>query len=437
MPTSSPPNLLFIVADQLGARWTALDGHPLLQTPQLSALARESTVFTQACSSSPLCTPWRACMLTGRWPTQTGVTRNGQALPDDVPTLAQRLNDAGYHTAWLGKWHLGGAPQRERAVLPEERGGFRRFAGWESHHVDHWRGRLWTDEADEAQSLEGHESDALTVIAQDWLPQLPQPFCLFVSYQAPHPPCMPPPEYLARYAGRDLMVEPNVDPSAWYRMPQWDADYDLQTFRERYYGEITQLDAALGRLLATLKGCGLADRTALFFTSDHGEMNGAQGLFSKGVMYDESLRVPLLVRLPGQKQGRRCATPVGTVDFLPTLLELAGAEADPDAPGRSLLPALRGGQLEEGPLFSECGELLCVLLDGWKLVAQRDQLQALQLFDTRGDPWELDDSLAREPGRAREMLALLDKWLEGVDRPSPQTLSHLGGWEPFPQGEGL
>lgn len=408
------PNLLFIVADQLGARWTALDGHPLVRTPHLQALARESAVFTQACSTSPLCTPWRACLLSGRWPTQTGVTRNGQALPPGHVTLAQRLNAAGYHTAWLGKWHLGGRPQRERAVLPHERGGFQRFSGWESHHVDHWRGRIWTDESDEPQILAGHETDALTAIAQEWLSQLPQPFCLFVSYQAPHPPCSPPPEYLAPYAGRDLMVEPNVEPSAWYRMPQWDADYDLQTFRERYYGEITQLDAALGRLLDALSAGGLADNTALFFTSDHGEMNGAHGLFSKGVMYDESLRVPLLVRLPRQTRAQRCATPVGTLDFLPTLLELAGAAPDPEAPGRSLLPALRGESLPERPLFSECGELLCVLVNGWKLVARRDPLRALQLFDLQRDPWELDDALAREPERAREMTALLREWLEGM-----------------------
>lgn len=414
MPPTRPPNLLFVFADQLGARWTSLDGHPLLQTPQLQALARESTVFTQACSSSPLCTPWRACLLTGRWPSQSGVTRNGQALPPGLPTLAQRLNGAGYHTAWLGKWHLGGAPQRERAVLPEERGGFQRFAGWESHHVDHWQGRYWTDDSDGARTLAGHETDSLTAIAQEWLPRLPQPFCLFVSYQAPHPPCSPPPEYLARYAGRDLMVEPNVDPAAWYRMPNWDADYDLQTFRERYYGEITQLDAALARLLATLERSGLADSTAFFFTSDHGEMNGAHGQFSKGVMYDESLRVPLLVRLPGQRRGQCCGTAVGTVDFLPTLLELAGADPDPEAPGRSLLPALRGETLPERPLFSECGDLLCALADGWKLVAQREPLQPLQLFNVRRDPWELDDMLKQEPGRAREMLALLEGWLEQV-----------------------
>ena len=395
----------------------------------MQALAQESTLFTQACSASPLCTPWRACLLTGRWPTQTGVARNGQALPPGQVTLAQRLNDAGYHTAWLGKWYLGGQPQRERAVLPHERGGFQRFAGWESHHVDHWRGRIWTDESDEPQILAGHETDALTAIAQEWLPRLPQPFCLFVSYQAPHPPCSPPPEYLAQYAGRDLMIEPNVDASAWYRMPQWDADYDLQTFRERYYGEITQLDAALGRLLDALNDGGLADSTALFFTSDHGEMNGAHGLFSKGVMYDESLRVPLLVRLPRQRRSRRCATPVGTPDFLPTLLELAGAAPDPEAPGRSLLPALRGESLPERPLFSECGELLCVVAGGWKLVARREPLQALQLFDLQRDPWELDDMLKQEPGRAGALLALLQKWLDAVNAPSPQT--------PLPQGEGL
>lgn len=410
MPPGRPPNLLFLLADQLGARWTAVDGHPLVQTPRLQALARESTVFSMACSSSPLCTPWRACLLSGRWPSQSGVTRNGQALPAGLPTLAQRLNAAGYHTAWLGKWHLGGAPQANRRVLPDERGGFQRFAGWESHHVDHWRGRLWSDDTPEAQALAGHETDGLCALAQEWLPQLPQPFCLFVSFQAPHPPCAPPAAYQARYAGRALVCEPNVEPAAWYHQPAWDADYDLQTFRERYYGEITQLDAACGRLLDSLATGGLAARTAVLFTSDHGEMNGAQGRFGKGLMYDESLRVPLLLRLPGQTEARRCATPVGTVDLQPTLLELAGAAPDRAAPGRSLLPALRGEALPERPLFSECGALLCVLSAGWKLVAQREPLQPLQLFDLGGDPWELDNALAQQPQRAAQLLALLAAW---------------------------
>ena len=157
-------------------------------------------------------------------------------------------------------------------------------------------------------------------------------------------------------------------------------------------------------------------------------MNGAHGQFSKGVMYDESLRVPLLVRLPGQTQGQRCATPVGTVDLLPTLLELAGAAPDPQAPGRSLLPALRGAALPQRPLFSECGELLCVLLAGWKLVAQREPLQALQLFDMQRDPWELENALAQQPQRAAALLEELDNWLAWMG-PSPQT--------PPPQGEGL
>ena len=366
MPATSPPNLLFLFPDQLGARWTALDGHPLIHTPRLLELARESTVFT------PGLQQFAAVHTLARLSAQ-------RALAHADRRHAQRPGAA------AGYAHPGGASERgrlshglagqvafeRRATAPParccqtQRGGFQRFAGWESHHVDHWRGQFWTDESPEAQLLAGHETDGLTAIAQEWLPQLPQPFCLFVSYQAPHPPCAPPPEFQARYAGRDLMCEPNVDPGAWYHMPQWDADYDLQTFRERYYGEIMHLDAAVGRLLDTLAASVTwRSNTALCFTSDHGEMNGAHGLFSKGVMYDESLRVPLLLRLPGQTQGRRCETPVGTVDLLPTLLDLAGAAPDPGVPGRSLLPALRGESLPERPLFSECGEPLCVLGGG-------------------------------------------------------------------------
>ena len=108
------PNLLYVFPDQLSARWVGCYGHPVVQTPRIDAFAEASTLFTQAYSSSPVCTPYRGCLLTGHYPSQTGVTRNGMALPTDTETLAHRLNAAGYTTYYIGKWHLSGDPQQNR-----------------------------------------------------------------------------------------------------------------------------------------------------------------------------------------------------------------------------------------------------------------------------------------------------------------------------------
>ena len=303
----SKPNIVFVLADQLGTRWLPLHGHPLVSAPQLDDFARESAVFDRAITTSPVCTPYRGCLLSGLYPTQTGVLENGQAYPAGLPSIADRLNDLGYATHYVGKWHLSGAPQANRWVPPARRAGFQNFIGWESHHVDHHAGLIWRDDPDCATEMAGHETDALTDIALEQLRDCAQadaPFFLMISYQAPHPPCSPPPEYLAPYEDQDLPLEPNADASAWFKHEAWKADYDVQRFRQLYFGEISQLDAAFGRLLAELEALELRDSTVLVFTSDHGEMAGAHGRFGKGLMYEEALHVPLVIRGPGQSSGR-------------------------------------------------------------------------------------------------------------------------------------
>jgi arylsulfatase A-like enzyme len=402
------PNIVFVFPDQLSARWVE---NAQVLTPHLDQFATESVVFTQAYSSSPVCTPYRACLLTGRYPSQTGVTDNGMALPEDARTVAHYLNDAGYATYYIGKWHLSGHPQRNRWVPPEKRGGFQHFIGWESHHVDHWHGLIWGNDPDALQTMRGHETDGLTDIVVEQLTQgLQQPFCLFVSYQAPHPPCSPPAAYHEMYTGQDLEVEPNADPSAYYYRPEWQADYGFQEFRERYFGEITHVDAAFGRVLQTLEDTGLTSNTVVVFTSDHGEMNGAHGLYGKGVMYDEAMRVPLFVRLPSQESARICQTPVSTVDFLPTLLMVAGVALPSDVEGVSLLPLLHGDAVADQPVFSEYGEFCCVLSDGWKLIADHQTLRPLELYQVLDDPFELSNALADQPEVVECLIRLLVDW---------------------------
>ena len=367
-----PPNIIFVLADQLGAPWLPLYGNPIVSTPQLDQFANGGTVFERAISSSPICTPYRGCLLSGLYPSQTGLTRNGQAFPSDIASLADRLNDAGYSTHYMGKWHLSGAPQENRWAPPAKRAGFQHFTGWESHHVDHYAGLCWRDDPNEAIPMPGHETDALTELAIaeiNALAESRQPFFLMLSYQAPHPPCSPPREFADLYAGRGLLLEDNADPAAWFRHEAWRADYGIERFRQLYFGEISHLDAAFGRLLAALDTNGLADNALIVFTSDHGEMAGAHGVFGKGLMYEESLHVPLIIKAPGQTRGSRTSTPAATIDLMPTLLDYAGCDGALPGEGMSLRSYMQGQAAQpERIVFSEYHDF-CATNADWKLVS--------------------------------------------------------------------
>lgn len=413
------PNILFVLADQLGARWLPTHGHPVVSTPHLDAIAEESTVFERAISTSPICTPYRGCLLSGLYPSQTGLSENGSAFPANLPSLADYLHECGYATSYVGKWHLSGAPQQNRRVPPAARAGFQRFIGWESHHVDHWGGLIWSDDADQPFEMPGHETDALTDIAIQELRRIASqdsPFFLLVSYQAPHPPCSPPDEFMSLYADGDLLSEPNAERSAWYTQPAWNADYAVREFRQRYFGEISQLDAALGRLLRMLEELRLRGDTLLVFTSDHGEMAGAHGLFGKGVMYEEALHVPLVVRAPGQAKGHRTKTCAATIDLLPTLLDFAGCDCAIPGEGRSLRGCIDYGQdLPERIVFSEYHNF-CATTSEWKLVTRGRSLEAAALYNLHADPYELDNRLTDRAaaGIVGKLSGALSDWRKSI-----------------------
>jgi choline-sulfatase len=195
------------------------------------------------------------------------------------------------------------------------------------------------------------------------------------------------------YDERDLLSESNADPRAWYDMPHWDAHYDVATFRQLYFGEISHLDAAFGRLLRKLDALGLSDNTLLVFTSDHGEMAGAHGRFGKGVMFEESLHVPLIIRAPGQRQGRRTDQLAATIDLLPTLLDYAGMEMAVPTEGASLKAQVEGGDADhERIAFSEYRNF-CASAQSWKLVTHGRTLEAAEFYNIIDDPYEQENRL--------------------------------------------
>lgn len=404
-------NLLYIFPDQLGAKWLGCSGNSIIKTPNIDRFCRESSNFTSAYSNSPVCTPYRGLLFTGKYPSETGVRENGDEIPDQQKYLADYFNEADYRTSYVGKWHLSGHPHCNRWVQEDKRGGFQNFIGWESHHVDHMKGMVW-ERPDRPILFDGHETDGLTDVAINQLDYLSNesedsPFCMFLSYQAPHPPCTPLSPYQEHYEGIDLCPEPNTDQEALFKNSFWDADYKTPEFRRRYYSEISHIDAAFGRILSYLDDSGLSENTIVIFTSDHGEMNGCHSLFGKGIFYEESIKVPLMIRHPDYS-GKAINMPVSTIDLLPSLLDLCEIETTNSFQGKSIKGLLDGGASTpmSSPVFFEYANWIGILDDGFKLSMNRDSNELLAFHHLKEDPFEEHSLLkSTDMESAREKLA--------------------------------
>jgi len=334
------PNVVYLLADQWRARATGFEGDPNVRTPNLDRLAQQAVRFRNAVSVCPVCTPYRAALMTGRWPTSTGMFLNDAYLPERELCMAEIFQAAGYATAYIGKWHLDGHG-RGAYVAPQRRQGWQYWKGAECDH-NYNRSHYYTADSSEKRFWEGYDAAAQTKDAQDWLrghARGGQPFVLMVSYGVPHfPHATAPQEYKDLYPPEKLQLPPNVPEDM-----QEKARHEAQG----YYAHCTALDACVGRLLATLAETGLEENTILVFTSDHGEMLGSHGCrpTMKQVPWDESARVPFLLRWPAAlgRQGRVVQTPLTTPDILATLLGLAGVPVPKSVEGQDLSGLVRGG----------------------------------------------------------------------------------------------
>ena len=324
------PNIVFVFSDQHRARTTGFGG-ARVHTPVMDRMAAEGVVFDTAVSNIPVCTPWRAALLTGQYPLTNGLFLNDLRLPTDRPTLGTVLGAAGYATAYIGKWHLDG--NRRAAFTPP---GPRRqgFGFWAVANCTHdYLNSLYYRDTPDPRYWDGYDAAAQTGMAIDFLKarDRDRPFALVLSWGPPHNPYRDlPPGYLERYPPAAVEVLPNCrDP--------------VREDLAGYYAHVTALDDQLGRLEAALAAEGLLDDTIFVYTSDHGDMLGSQGVQRKQHPWDESILVPFLLRCPGQAgRGRRISSPLNVVDILPTLLGLAGVPIPATVEGRDLSPAVRG-----------------------------------------------------------------------------------------------
>jgi len=442
MPTfDEPMNVIWVFGDQHRGQALSCAGDPNVNTPNIDRLAAEGVWFRNAVMGYPLCCPARGSILTGRYP-HVCVPGHEHPLPDDAVTLAEPLRDAGYHTAWFGKWHLSG--QRERdgrlglAEVPRrQRGGFDTWIGYENNNAQfdcHVHGHRDNSEVARYR-LPRFETDAFTDLLLNHVEERAtsdRPFFAALSVQPPHDPYTAPPEWMGRHHPARVQLRSNV--------PDIPCVVD-KARRELpgYYALIENLDWNLGRVRATLEALGLTQRTFVVFFSDHGDQHGSHGYFLKMTPYQEAIHVPMIIGGPAHlhyKMSHVSESLFNHVDLAPTTLGLCGLdqpaamqgfdysgryrderrrEDEPEATLlQSILPTGHGPEVA----FPWRGILT---RDGWKYVAFSSA--PYLMFNLNEDPYE-QRNLAHQgfaQARRRELQQVLAKELKrvGDDFPLP------------------
>lgn len=327
------PNIVYILTDQWRGSALGYAGDPNVQTPNLDAFSKEAVNFTNAVSVTPVCTPHRAALLTGRYPTTTGMFLNDVYMPSEELCMAEMLKAEGYNTGYLGKWHLDGHG-RLNNVIPERRQGFDYWKALEcSHDYNHMP--YYENDDLEIKYWEEYSPYAIAKDANTYISNRAKdenPFLLFISIATPHFPHWSAPEELkALYPKEELKLPPNIPEEMKERVLK-----ELQG----YYAHCTATDKAIGSVLEQLKALQLMENTIVVFSSDHGEMMGGHGVkpLVKQMAWDESIRVPFLISYPsiGANKGAVVNAPINTPDILPSLLGLANVKIPETVEGEDL-----------------------------------------------------------------------------------------------------
>ncbi len=425
--TGKLPNILLVVADQLGASSLPGYGNPVVRAPVLTALGAAGAVFDAAYCASPLCAPTRAAMLTSRLPSETGVYDNASELAAGQPTIAHLLRAAGYRTALAGKMHF---------IGPDQLHGFERRLttdvypsdfGWTPdwtlapgerpawyHNMDSLRQTRVTDAAMQTDYDDEVGFEAARHLRDSVRLGNDRPFFLTVSFTGPHDPWEVRQRHWDLYEGVDIgqpavdvIPRDRADPHSIRLRDMYQADEDpltpeqSSTARRGYLAAISELDQRVGELLEVLDRTGLAGDTIVLFTSDHGEMLGERGLWYKMSFFDGSARVPLMAAGPGIRPGR-IEAPVSHLDLAPTIAALAGVEpAEAEFSGVSLEAALTRG---EEPPGEAAAEYLAEGVTAPALMLRRGRFKYVrcgddpeQLFDLAKDPLELQNLASEGP----------------------------------------
>lgn len=414
---STQPNVVVFLADDMGWGDSSPYGHPVIKSPNLERLAAEGVRFTQAYAACGVCSPSRSAILTGRTPYRNGVWRHLSGdheahLRQSEITYPTLLREAGYQTCHVGKWHLNSRSQFNDPAFPQpsDHGYDYWMSTHNNAHPSHENPDNFVRNGVPVGELKGYSAPLVAKEAIHWLDEIrdpAKPFVLSVWVHEPHAPI----------ATDDRFRKPYEE--AW---------------NDKYMGNITQLDFALGQVMAALDAHGLTNNTLLIFTSDNGpEGKGPAGGSTGGLRgrkrddFEGGIRVPGIVRWPGHiRPGTVSDTPVIGSDIFATVLEVAGVPlpGDRTIDGVSMIPAFAGEPLVRPvPMFwrthvSGADNRVAIRVGDWKLVAN-DTMEQFQLFEIQKDPEEANDLAAARPKQLAAMKKTLFEVWQGIESEGP------------------
>jgi arylsulfatase A-like enzyme len=456
-------NILILLADDLGQRdLVCYHQGSFYETPNIDRLAAQGVRFSNGYSANPVCSPTRYALVTGKWPTRTGLTNflpgnrterfQGAPLTLQLPTseitLAEALKPAGYHSVFVGKWHLGA----NESDWPEHHGFDENIAGCSAGHP-----KSWFSPYQNPRLKDGPTGEFLTerladetIAAMKRAKESGKPFFIYHAFYQVHIPLEAPADLVAKYGAKAkrLGLQAIFKPEEQIQISANSAREVRQNQTLPVYAAMVEsMDHATGKILAALDALGLADNTLVIFTSDNGGLSTAEGAptsnlpfrAGKGWLYDGGIREPFIVRWPGVAvPGMVETTPVTTLDIFPTVLDAAGLKTN-QGDGIDLGPLLRGEKLAPRdlywhyPHYSNQGGFPggAIRSGDWKLI-ERFEDGAVSLYDIKKDPGEKTDLSAEESQRTREMREKLHAWYRETGAKFLRPLKQgPAAWSPY------
>jgi arylsulfatase A-like enzyme len=448
------PNVLFIAIDDQNDWIGSLGGHPQVKTPNIDALAKRGTLFTNAHCQAPLCNPSRSSLLTGLRPSSTGIyglapgIREVEQTKSHI-TLPQTFTSAGYYTFNSGKiYHDGsmrGGDQKaefteygDRGPMPKPKQPFAKLPGPGRHPAMDWGVFPEKDEQNADWKIANSAIGALEKAPQD------KPFFIAAGFRLPHVPCFASQKWFDLYPDASLEMPavkdddrddlPKFADFLHWKLPEprlstLKANNEWRPLVRAYLACISFMDSQVGRVVEALEKTGRADNTIIVLWSDHGWHLGEKLMTGKNTLWNESTRVPLIFSGPGVKTGQVCSRPAELLDIFPTLLELTGKPARTDLEGHSLVPQLKDAEApREWPAITTHNQgNHTIRTEDWRYIRYADGSE--ELYDEKADFNEWNN-LAKDPKHA-DKKAELAKWLPKVDKaPVPGSKSRILTYDP-------
>jgi N-acetylglucosamine-6-sulfatase len=473
LENTNPRNIIFILSDDHKYDFMGFTGKlPWLETPNLDRLAREGAYFPNAFVTTSLCSPSRASILTGQYSHTHKVVDNSAPAPKEMIYFPQYLQSRGYRTAFFGKWHMGSATD-------EPRPGFDHWESFRGQGV-YYNPTLNINGVHKTYEDSTYITDLLTEHAINWLRgrDVQKPFFMYLSHKAMHGPYEPPKRYLGKYDDVNLTLPSSFYTSAqpvkgkshpygyedylgpdkdqieapakgedYYgegRVPDWQkmqreswhgVDYmyhaqhvDFETLVKRNCELILSLDESIGRILEYLDSEDLSESTVVIYMSDNGHLFGEHGLIDKRHFYEESVKVPFLIRCPEMiEEGQIIESMIQNIDVAPTIMELAGIEKPEQMQGMSIVPLLTGEDVEwRDKIFYEyywenaypqTPTMFGVRTDRYKYIRYHGIWDTNEFYDLEEDPYEMNNLIASPEHQSliQELCDEIYDWLENTD----------------------